>query len=108
MPAIVLPGPAGCRQFAPGDVLPPLRDPAAAPHVGRRDENDRARNEQLLGHVGMRLGIEPALGQRAVAGGVDELLELRVRHLVTVDPEAVDAHDMGEALLRLMALRAHL
>ena len=57
---------------------------------------------------GMRLGIEPALGQREVAGGIDELLELRVRHLVTVDPEAVDADDVGEALLGLMALGAHL
>ena len=75
--------------------------------VGRLDEDDRARNEQVLRHVGMRLGIEPALGQRDVAGGIDELLELRVRHLVTVDPEAVDADDMGEALLGLMALGAH-
>ena len=56
----------------------------------------------------MRLGVEPALGQGAVAGGIDELLELRVGHLVTVDPEAVDAHHMGEALLGLMALRTHL
>ena len=56
----------------------------------------------------MGLGVEPALGQRDIARRVDELLELRVRHLVTVDPEAVDAHDMGEALLGLMALGAHL
>ena len=56
----------------------------------------------------MCLGIEPALGQRDVAGGIDELLELRVRHLVAVDPEAVDADGMDEALLGLMALGAHL
>ena len=65
-------------------------------------------SEQVLGHVGMGLGVEPPLGQRAVAGGLNELLELRVRHLVTVDPKAVDADDMGEALLGLMALGAHL
>ena len=56
----------------------------------------------------MGLGVEPALGERPVAGRVDELPELRVRHLVPVDPEAVDAHGMDEAFLRLMALGAHL
>ena len=54
------------------------------------------------------MGSSPRSAKRAVAGGIDELLELRVRHLVAVDPEAVDAHDMGEALLGLMALGSHL
>ena len=57
---------------------------------------------------GCALGSSPRSASVTVAGRVDELLELRVRHLVAVDPEAVDADDMGEALLGLMALGAHL
>ena len=55
----------------------------------------------------MRLRVEPALGERPVTGRVNKLPELRIRHLMTVDPEAVDAHGMNDAFLRLMALRTH-
>src|SRR5262249_484837 len=36
-----------------------------------------------------------------------EFAKLCVGHLVAIDPEAVDAHGVGEALLRTMALGAH-
>ena len=51
--------------------------------------------------------VEPALSQRDVSRRRHELPELRVAHFVTIDPEAVDAHDVGEALLRALALGAH-
>ena len=101
---------AGAGRLTPvraGNVLPPLRDAAAARDFRRRDKDHRARNEQVLGRAGMRLGVEPALGERPITGRVNELPELRIRHLMTVDPEAVDAHGMNDAFLRLMALRTH-
>src|SRR5215470_2073035 len=55
----------------------------------------------------MRRGVEPALGQGHVSRRRHELAKLRVRHLVAIDPEAIDAHGVGEALLRTMALGAH-
>src|SRR5262245_158506 len=55
----------------------------------------------------MRRGVEPALGQRDVSRRRYEFPELRVGHLVAIDPEAVDAHGVGEALLRPLALGTH-
>src|SRR5215472_13208313 len=89
------------------DVLPPLRDPAAARDVSGLDEHHGAGNEQLVGHAGIRRGIEPALGQGHVSRRRDEFAKLRVGHLLAIDPEAIDAHGVGEALLRPLALGAH-
>ena len=55
----------------------------------------------------MRCRVEPALGQRHVSRRRHEFPELRVGHLVAIDPKAVDAHGVGEALLRTMALGTH-
>src|SRR5262245_8136206 len=55
----------------------------------------------------MRRRVQPALGQGHVSRRRYEFPELRVGHLVAIDPEAVDAHGVGEALLRPMALGAH-
>jgi hypothetical protein len=101
---------AGACRLAPisaRHVLPPLRDPTAARDVGGRNEHHRARSEQFFGHAGMRRRVEPALGQGHVSRRRHEFPKLRVGHLVAIDPEAVDAHDVGEALLRPMALGAH-
>jgi hypothetical protein len=83
-----------------------LRDFAAA-DIAWLGKHHRPWSEKLLGQSGICLGVKPALGERGVTGRVDELLELRVRHLVTVDPEAIDPRNMREALLGLMALGAH-
>src|SRR5262249_5423305 len=88
-------------------VLEALRDAAAAGDIGGLDEDHRAGNEQLLGHAGMRCRVETALGQSHVSRRRDEFAKLRVGHLVAIDPEAIDAHGVGEALLRPMALGAH-
>src|SRR3954447_3045617 len=101
---------AGAGRLTPvrtGNVLPPLRDAAAAGDFCRGDKDHRARNQQVLGRAGMGLGVEPALGERPVTGRVYELPELRIRHLVTVDPEAIDAHRMDDAFFPLMTLRTH-
>src|SRR5262245_9631603 len=55
----------------------------------------------------MRRRVQPALGQGHVSRRRYEFPELRVGHLVAIDPEAVDAHGVGEALLRPLALGAH-
>jgi hypothetical protein len=101
---------AGAGQGTPisaGDVLPPLRDAATARDIGGLDEHHRAGNEQFLGHAGMGRWVHTALGQGHVSRRRDELAKLRVGHLVAIDPETVHAHDMGETLLRTMALGAH-
>src|SRR5262249_45012287 len=100
-------GPGGRAQMRARHVLPPLRDPAAAADIGGRDEHHGAGSEQLPGHAGMRCGVEPALGQRHVSRRRHELPELRVGHLVAIDPKAVDTHHVGEALLRPLAIGAH-
>ena len=41
----------------------------------------------------MRLGIDSALSKRLVARRLDKFRELRVRHLVPVDPETIDLDD---------------
>jgi hypothetical protein len=42
-----------------------------------------------------------------VAGRLDELPELRVCHLMTVDPEAVHTYRMDRSFLRLIAFGPH-
>src|SRR5207247_9309428 len=44
---------------------------------------------------------------RHVSRRGDEFPKLRVGHLVAIDPEAVDAHGVRQALFRPMALGAH-
>jgi hypothetical protein len=82
----------------------PLRDPAAARDIDGRDEHQRAGGEDFLGHAGMRGAIEPALRQRHVSRRRHEFTELRIGHLVAIDPEAFKAHNVREALLRSVAL----
>jgi hypothetical protein len=55
----------------------------------------------------MRRRVEPALGQGHVSRRRHEFAKLRVGHLVAIDPEAVDAHGVGEALLWTVALGTH-
>src|SRR5215475_2559922 len=101
---------AGTGRLTPigaGHVLEPLGDPAAARVSCGLDEDHRAGNEQLLGHAGMRCRVETALGQGHVSRRRHEFAKLRVGHLMAIDPKAVDAHGVGEALLRPMALGTH-
>jgi hypothetical protein len=101
---------AGTGRLTPigaGDVLPPLRDPAAARDIGGRDEHHRPGSQQLLGHARMGRRVEAALRQRDVSRRRHEFAKLRIGHLVAIDPEAVDAHDVAESLLRPLALGAH-
>jgi hypothetical protein len=54
--------------------------------------------------------IEVLLGVGHVAGGVDELLELRVGHFGDVHPEALDRDGMRRGFLRVLLVglvRAH-
>jgi hypothetical protein len=69
--------------------------------------NHRAGNEQLFGHAGMRRRLDSSLGQRHVSCRRHKFPELRIGHLVTIDPEFIEAHNMSEPLLRPVALRAH-
>ena len=55
----------------------------------------------------MVLGLEPALGDGDVAGRRDEAGELRVGHLVAVDPEALDGDLVRRPLLRPLVVVAH-
>jgi hypothetical protein len=80
--------------------------PPLATSVGGTNTNEPG-NEQLLGHAGMCRRVEPALRERHVSRGRYEFPKLRVGHLVAIDPEAVDAHEVREALLRPMALGTH-
>jgi len=86
------------------DVLPPLRAAAAAVDLHGLNEEGGARREQILAGAWVRPRIEPALGERNVVGRRDEAGELRVRHLVAIDPESGDADDMREAFFRLLAV----
>ena len=55
----------------------------------------------------MRLGIDTALGKRLVAGSIDEFCELRVGHLMLINPETIDLDRMTELFLRPFLVRAH-
>jgi hypothetical protein len=58
--------------------------------VFRRYKYHRASNRHVLRPIAMALGIDPTLGQGYITGRVDKFLELRIGHLVAVDPEAID------------------
>ena len=100
------PGPAGARQFAPAMYWNHWRSGRRLRHWSA-EQTPRTRERAVPRHAGMRRRIEPALRQRDISRGRHEFPKLRVGHLVAIDPEAVDAHDMGKALLRPMALGAH-
>ena len=59
-------------------VSPPLGDVGHVADLRGHGEHHRARLQQLRRHAGIVLGIEPPLGQRPVAGGLDESGELGV------------------------------
>ena len=110
-------GPRGPRCDAAGPVrVPPPRarrprPPLAhVPQVDRaagRREHERARDE-VLGRRAREVGrVERPLGDRDVAGRLDERGELRVRDLVPVDPEPVHADAVRGRLLRVVLVRAH-
>ena len=55
----------------------------------------------------MGLRVDASLGKGDVAGRLYEFIELGVRNLVLIDPEAVDLNDMGEAFFGSLPVRAH-
>src|SRR5262245_57550019 len=55
----------------------------------------------------MRLWIDTALGKRLVASSIDEFRELRVGHLMPINPETVDLDRMTEPFLRPFLVRSH-
>jgi hypothetical protein len=75
--------------------------------MARRREHQRAGIEHVRQRAGIILRIGRNLGERLVAGGFDEFLELPVGHRRTVDPEAVDGDAMRRRLFRIMLIRSH-
>src|SRR5262249_30932277 len=81
-------------------VLPPLRKVAAADQCGRLDEKHGPWHKQVLGHAGMCLWIETALGQRHISRCLNKFRKLSVVDLGSVDPEAVPLYEVRVLSLR--------
>ena len=86
---------------------PPLAPVAQIERRVRRREHQRAGIEHVRQRAGIILRIGRDLREGLVAGRLDELLELPVRHRRAVDPEAVDRHAMARRFLRIMIVGAH-
>ena len=74
--------------------------------VGRR-EHQRARVDHVREHPGIVLRIGDNLGDGDVAGSLDELPELPVRHGMAVHPEAVHGDAVRRGFFRIMLVRPH-
>ena len=99
--------PTGMAPVRAFHILPPLGEVAAATELRRRDKYHGARSEHVLAHSGMGFRINAPLGKGDVAGRLHEFIELGVRDLVLIDPEAIDLNDMGEAFFGPFPVRAH-
>lgn len=75
-------------------VFPPDHVIVERHFAGRRTENDRPGNEGLCGSAGKLFGGGRAFGNRDVAGGFDEFVELFVRDFVFIHPKAVQRDEM--------------
>ena len=104
---MVVPGPPGFRQDAPGHVLPPAADVVQRHGAVGLAEDERPGDEQLGVGVGVVLRVERPLGDGDVAGLADEAAELRCRDGVLVHPEAVDRDLADRPLLGIEVLGAH-
>src|SRR5262245_4028510 len=74
--------------------------------LGRR-EHQRAGLEHVRQRARIVLRVRLDLREGDVAGGVDELAELAVRHRRAVDEEAIDGDAMDRRLLRIMMVGSH-
>jgi len=75
--------------------------------AGRLLEHHRRRSEQLRFRARIIGGVGRALGERHVAGRLDEALELAIRDGVPVHPEAVHGYFVGGGLLRIVTVGPH-
>ena len=98
--SIVVPGPPGRFQLAPGDVLPPVAVVVEAHRAGRLPEDERAGHEQCRVGVRVRRGIEWPLRHRHVLGLPHEAPELGRGDRMLVHPEPVHRDPVDRPLLR--------
>src|SRR5262245_3924465 len=90
-----------------GHPCPPVLIIAEVDRPGGLLKDHRARHEVLHGGTGKIRGIERTLGERAIAGSLDEASELLIGRLVAVDPETIDSDIVDRTLLRIEVLRTH-
>src|SRR5579871_1365531 len=81
-----------------GNEFPPLLDVVQVMDIARRDEHKSAG----------RQGAVAAFGPCDITGLAYEAVELRVGHVVAVDPEAIDRDLAHRALFDAEGFRAHL
>ena len=101
---------AGTRWGTPvgaGHVAPPLGYVPTRGHLRGLGEHHPARLQELRRHPGIVRRIDATLGHRDIARGRDEGCELRVRDLVTVDPEAFERDAVRRPLLGPFVVLAH-
>src|SRR5262249_5575066 len=96
------PAPAGAELE-----IPPLAPVTQVHGVLRRREDQRAGLEHVRQRAGIIVGVGLDLGEGDVAGRVDEVAELAVRHRRAVNPETVDGGAMDRRLFRIMLVRPH-
>ena len=87
--------------------VPPVPDIAEIDRAWRFAEDERAGLQRRRRQIGKGGGIERALRDGAIARGVDEGGELRIRHRVRIDGEGADADAAGRGFLRVMVIRSH-
>ncbi len=87
--------------------LPPLAPVAQIDRPRWRREHQRAGIDHVRQGAGIVLWVGRHLGKGLVARGLDEGLELPVRHRCGVDPEAVHRHPMDRRFFRIMIVGAH-
>ena len=103
----MLPGPSGCRHWAPG--THDHQALASSRLTGRRGRREHQRTGHQLGRIRLRKvrGIGCDLRHRDVTGRLDEATELRHRHRMLVHPETLDTGGVDRPLLRVEVLRPH-
>ena len=94
--------PVRCAQKGPPVLEIPQIHRTSGPH-----EDERARIEHLRQRAWILRGIGHLFRDGDVSGHLNEPREPRIRDRIAVDPESVDRHEMGRALLRIMTVRAH-
>ncbi len=99
--------PVGAHPACPRRPRPPLVDVPQVDGAGGHREDERAGDEVLGRRARKVRRVERPLGDRDVAGVLDEHGELTVRRLEPVDPEAVDRDAVGGRLLRVVVVGAH-
>jgi hypothetical protein len=101
------PRPLRAAPAGTGHVVPPVEVVPQVNAVLRLAEDDGAGHERPRLRVGIVGRVQRTLGDRDIAGLLDEAAETDIGHGVAVHPEALDGGLVGGRFLRVVIVRPH-